>query len=144
MVRTQGRGRLSFVDAPTRGGGAGTSDAHGHAGGTAAAHSRTRFVVAEFHTHEGLFEFLILLFSLTNASTTFQALMNNVLRPFLRRFVLVFFDDILIYSPNWTEHLQHVCMVLTKLQEQGLFVKRSKCTFSDKKVMYLGRHLRRG
>jgi hypothetical protein len=89
-------------------------------------------------THEGLFEFLVMPFGLTNTSTTFRALLNDVLCPFLRCFVLVFFDDILIYSSPWLEHLLHVCLVMEKLQEQSLFVKRLKCAFGTRSVAYLG------
>jgi hypothetical protein len=91
-----------------------------------------------FRTHEGQFEFLVMPFGLTNAPATFQALMHDVLRPFLRRFVLVFFDDILIFSPSWSEHLRHIHLVLAKLQEHQLYVKRSKCSFGARSMAYLG------
>jgi hypothetical protein len=77
-----------------------------------------------FRTHQGLFELLVMPFGLTNASMTFQALMNEVLRHFLQWFVLVCFDDILIFSLSWSEHLRHVCLVLDKLKEHQLFLKR--------------------
>jgi hypothetical protein len=64
--------------------------------------------------------------------------MNEVIRPFLQRFVLVFFDDILVYSSSWAEHLRHLHLVFTKLQEQNLVVKHSKCAFGKRTVGYLG------
>ena len=91
-----------------------------------------------FRTHDGLYEFLVMPFGLCNAPATFQALMNDVLRPFLRRFVLVFFDDILIYSTSWADHLRHLRAVLTMLQQHQLFVKRSKCAFGVSSISYLG------
>nr|AAL82656.1 retrotransposon protein, putative, unclassified [Oryza sativa Japonica Group]AAM18147.1 Putative gag-pol polyprotein [Oryza sativa Japonica Group] len=91
-----------------------------------------------FRTHDGLYEFLVIPFGLTNALATFQSLMNDVLRPFLRRFVLVFFDDILVYSPTWTSHLQHLRTVFTALWAAQLFVKHTKCSFGDPSVAYLG------
>jgi len=90
------------------------------------------------HTHHGYYEFLGMLFGLSNAPTTFQALINDVLRPFLRRFVLVFFYDILIYSSSWAEHLQHVGIVLTALRAHHLHLKRSKCSFRASSMAYLG------
>jgi len=74
-----------------------------------------------FCTHDGLYEFLVMPFGLCNAPATFQALMNDVLRPYLRCFVLVFFDDILIYSESWADHLRHVRAVLATLQQHQLF-----------------------
>jgi hypothetical protein len=91
-----------------------------------------------FHTHEVLFEFLVMSFGLSNTPTTFQALMNEVLRPFLQKFVLIFFDDIIIHSSKWSEHLRHVRLVFTALQEHYLFIKRSKCEFGASSVAYLG------
>jgi len=91
-----------------------------------------------FRTHDGLYEFLVMPFGLCNAPATFQALMNDVLRVYLRRFVLVFFDDILIYNTTWADHLRHLHVVLTILRHHLLFVKRSKCSFGIDSVSYLG------
>ena len=70
--------------------------------------------------------------------------MNDVLRPYLRRFVLVFFDDILIYSTLWAEHLQHVNIVLNALRAHHLHLKRSKCSFGATSVAYLGHVISEG
>ena len=62
--------------------------------------------------------------------------MNDVLRAFLRRFVLVFFDDILIYSSSWADHLRHLRVVFSILRHHHLFVKLSKCTFGVTSIVY--------
>jgi hypothetical protein len=91
-----------------------------------------------FRTHDGLYEFLVMPFGLCNAPATFQALMNDVLRPFLRCFVFVFFDYILIYNKSWADHLRHLRTVLTELRRHTLFVKRSKCAFGVSTAAYPG------
>ncbi|XP_072071838.1 uncharacterized mitochondrial protein AtMg00860-like [Arachis hypogaea] len=77
-------------------------------------------------------------FGLTNAPATFQSLMNDVFRPYLRKFVLVFFDDILVYSPSWQHHLNHLEIVLKLLQQETLYAKFTKCLFGVSEVDYLG------
>ena len=91
-----------------------------------------------FRTHEGHYEFKVMPFGLTNAATTFQATMNNLFHPFLRKFVLVFFDDILIYSKTWKDHLTNLKQVFSILKENYFYAKMSKCTFGKEEVSYLG------
>lgn len=91
-----------------------------------------------FKTHQGHFEFRVMPFGLTTAPATFQSAMNAVLAPFLRRCVLVFMDDILIYSGSFTAHVADLRAVLTVLQRHDLHIKLSKCSFATQSVSYLG------
>ena len=68
----------------------------------------------------------------------FQSLMNDAFKECLRKFILVFFDDILIYSKTWTDHLEHLYIAFSILRANKLFVKKEKCSFGQEKVKYLG------
>lgn len=92
--------------------------------------------------HYGHFEFLAMPFRLTNAPATFQSYMNHIFRSHLRKFVLVFFNDILIYNRTWEEHLQHIETMLRILEEQQFYAKLSKCEFGMTKMLYLGHIIR--
>lgn len=91
-----------------------------------------------FKTHQGHFEFMVMSFGLTNAPTSFQALINEIFSEYLIKFVLVFFDDILIYSATEEEHVLHLQKVFEVLRAHKLFVKRSKCAIAQEQIEYLG------
>jgi hypothetical protein len=91
-----------------------------------------------FRTHEGQYDFLVIPFGLCNPPSTFQSLMNHVFCPFLYHFVLVFFDDILIYSKTCLAHLTHVDKVPHLLSKHQIFIKQSKCSFGTSQLEYLG------
>jgi hypothetical protein len=89
-------------------------------------------------TRYGSFEFLVMPFGLTNAPSTFQALMNQVFREYLDEFVMVYIDDIIVYSRTESEHWQHVNKVLQRLRDEQLYAKLSKCEFNKSEVPFLG------
>src|SRR5207249_3844252 len=91
-----------------------------------------------FTCHLGLFEFNVMPFGLKNAPPTFQRMMNEILKDWLDEFVVVYIDDILIYSKTFDEHLEHLERVFEKLREVKLMIKLKKCKFGEQNIEFLG------
>jgi hypothetical protein len=91
-----------------------------------------------FSTRYGLYEYLVMSFELTNAPAHFMYLMNSVFMPELDKFVMVFIDNILVYSENEEEYVQHLWIILQQLREHQLYAKFSKCAFWLTEVPFLG------
>ena len=91
-----------------------------------------------FRTHQGHYEYRVMPFGLCNAPSTFQAAMNTLLTPFLRKFAAVFFDDILIYSRTLASHLHHLELIFQTLLQSQYYLKKTKCLFAQKQIEYLG------
>ncbi|XP_074342186.1 putative mitochondrial protein AtMg00860 [Apium graveolens] len=91
-----------------------------------------------FKIHIGHYEFLVMPFGLTNAPTSFQSWMNTIFRPLLRKCVLVFFDDILVYSQNISDHWVHLEAVFKLMKDYQMYAKQRKYIFAVNKVEYLG------
>ena len=97
-----------------------------------------------FKTRWGLYKFLVMPFGVTNAPARFMNMMNALLGEYLDKFVLVFLDDVLIYSANPQDHAEHLRKVLGKLWEHKMFAKASKCEMLKTSVEFLGQQISRG
>jgi hypothetical protein len=97
-----------------------------------------------FTTRYGLYEYTVMSFGLTNAPAYFMYLMNKVFMEYLDKFVVVFIDDILVFSKNEEEHAEYLRLILQKLREHKLYAKRSKCEFWLKEVSFLGHVISNG
>ena len=91
-----------------------------------------------FCTRYGYFEYNVMSFNLTNALVNFQYMMNDIFQEYLDDFVVIYLDDLLIFSKNASKHEHHICVLLEKLEERGLYAKLEKCLFHQSLVEFLG------
>ena len=95
-------------------------------------------------TRYGSYEFLVMPFNLTNALATFCTLMNKIFHPYLDKFVMVYLDDIVIYSSTLKKHVEHLRKVFKILRQNELYVKKKKCFFAKEEVSFLGHRIKDG
>ena len=97
-----------------------------------------------FVTRYGAFDWLVMPFELTNASTTFCTLMNKLFHSYLDYFVVIYLDDIVVYSNNMEDHVEHLCEVFKVLRDNELYVKQEKCSFAQPTFHFLGHTISHG
>lgn len=97
-----------------------------------------------FRTHKEHYKFVVMPFGLINAPSTFQCLMSSIFDEYLKKFNLVFFDDILIYSYNWLVNMEHLRKNFDVLRGHKLYVRQDKCSFGKLQITYMGHVIQKG